>query len=398
MTATLFQGPLVTVGNALDSINGTEQKTGPDAGPNISYKGDSFLDVRFAPVNKERAGMPGIIPAFYTTQVQRVVNAVPSTLGASGNISAAANTTSGTAVTLAAAGTGIATGIPFLQYGTSTVITANMALDMGIDSANCTSGSKTITVADSTIYKVGQPLCIANVGNSGGTTALLTWVTALASATTITVNDAAQATNSATPIDTALPGWGNLCNMAPSYPLYAAPYVEGGVGLFYDSRRIFSRGISITGVSGGAGGNFTVVGYDGWGQPQTEVITVAAGVNTVKSVKTYKYLTSITPTFTDAHNYSVNTADLFGFPLFSKYFEELLVYMAGSLITANTGWTAGDTTSPATTTTKDVRGTYALQTASNGTRRLVIYQLPSFQEVVGASPSNPTSLYGVTPV
>lgn len=397
MTGTLFTGPLITAGNTMDNIGGSEQKTAPDAGPNIDYRGDAFIDVRFAPVNKERIGNIGVINAFANTQMQCAINTVPSTLGSTGNISAAANANSGTAVTLAAASAGIATAIPFLQFGTSTIVTANVALDMGFDSANCTSGSQTVTVADSSIYKVGQPLCIANVGNSGGTTALLTFVTSIVTATTIKVNDAPLATNSATPIDSALPGWGNLSGLGPQEPLYAAPYIEGGVGLFYDPRRVFARGISVTGVSGGAGGAFAIVGYDGWGQPQTETLTATAGATTVNTKKTYKYITSITPQFTDAHNYSFNTADIFGLPLFSKYFEENFIFMASALITANTGYVAGDTTSPATATTKDVRGSYALQTASNGTRRLVMYQLPSFIEL-RATPTAPAPLYGVTPV
>lgn len=397
MTASIFQGPLVTAGNILDNIAGTEQKTATDAGPSIFYRGASFPDVRVAPMNKELAGQIGVVPSFYNTPVHRSINAIPSTIGSTGNISAAANASTGVAVTLAAASVGIATGVPFNQFNTNTIVTANMVIDMGFDSANCTSGSKTITVADSALYKKGQPLCIANVGNSGGTTALLTFVTGTPTATTITVNDAPAATNSATPIDTALPGWGNLINMPPALPLYASPYIEGGFGLFYDARRIFARGISVTGVSGGAGGAFTIVGYDGYGQPQTETLTATAGATTVNTKKTYKYITSITPGFSDAHNYSFNTSDIYGLPLFSKYFEENNIFFNATLITATTGWVVGDATSPATKTTGDVRGTYALQTASNGTRRLVIHQLPSFNEMA-ANTSNPAPLYGVTPV
>lgn len=398
MTATTFQGPLVTAGNMMDNVGGA-QKTAADAGPSIFYRGNGFPDVRFSPLNKEGTGQIGIVPSFYNTPMQRVMNAVPVTKGvaATGNIVPAAAPATGVAMTLATAAAGLATGVPFQQFGTNTIVVANMALDMGFDSANCTSGSKNITVASTLQYKVGQPICIANVGNSGATTALLTFITSITSATVFVVNDAPQATNSATPIDTALPGWGNLQNMPPSEPLYCAPYLEGGFGLFYDSRRVFARGIAATGLGSSSGGALTVVGYDGYGQPQTETITLAAGANTVNSLKTYKYITSITPGYTDTFNVSVNTTDMFGLPLFSAYFEELLIWDAGALITANTGWVAGVTTSPATKTTGDVRGTYTLQTASNSSRRTVIYQMPSFYEM-GATPDSPAKLYGVTPV
>lgn len=396
MTGSLFTGPLISAGNMLDS-SGSPQKTNSDSGPSILYRGAGFPDVRYNPINKELLGNPGIIPSFATTQLQRAVNAVPSTLGSSGNIAAPAHVTNGTPMTQAGASAGINTGIPFSPVGSGVIIQSIQCLDMGFDLVSVTSGSVNVTVTDSTLYKVGQPICIGNVGSSSGGVALLTFVTGITSATVITINDKALATNSSASVDTALPGWNNLIGLGPIEPTFCAPYLEGGAGLFYDSRRIFARGIAITGVSGGAGGAFTISGYDGWGQLQTETITVAAGANTVGSVKTYKYITSITPTFTDAHNYSVNTADLFGFPLFNKYWEELMIFYNGALITSNTGWTAGDTTSPATKTTKDVRGTYALQTASNSSDRLVIYQLPSFAEM-GASPTNYTSLYGVTPV
>lgn len=400
MTGTLFTGPLITVGNAMDTSYGSSgvafQKTASDAGPNISYRGNGFIDVRYAPVNKEQLGSLGVINAFFNSGQSLVVNAVPSAIGATGNISAAANASSGTASTLAAASAGIATGIPFLPFGSSTVVTANMAIDMGFDSANCTSGSATITVADSSIYKAGQPICIANVGNSGGTTSLLTFVTSIASATTIVVNDKPQATNSATPIDTALPGWGNLQGLGPIEPTYCAPFIEGGVGLYYDCRRIFSRGISVTGVSGGAGGAFLVVGYDGWGFPQSETVTATSGATTVNSLKTYKYITSITPQFSDAHNYSWNTSDIYGFPLFSKYFHEVDIAWNSTGITSSTGYTAGVATSPATKTTGDSRGKYAVQSSSDGTKRLAVYQVPSFQEM-SATPDNQVPLFGVTP-
>lgn len=397
MTADTFQGPLVTAGNMMDFIGGAEQKTSIDAGPSIFYRGDSFPDVRYAPLNKDAAGQVGVVPAFATTQVQRAINVVPSAVGSGGNIVAPANPATGVAMTLAAASAGIATGVPFLQFGTNTIITANMALDMGFDSANVTSGSNNITVASTLQYKIGQPICIANVGNSGGTTALLTFITGITSATVFTVNNAPAATNSATPIDTALPGWGNIINMPPALPSYCAPYIEGGFGLFYDSRRVFARGISVTGVASGSGGAVGISGYDGWGNLQNETITLGAGSNTVNSVKTWKYITSVTPAFTDTHNISVNTIDVFGLPLYSQFFEETKVFFNSTVITANTGYTAGVTTSPATKTTGDPRGKYATQSATDGTKRLVIYQLPSFYEM-GANPSSYAKLYGVTPV
>jgi hypothetical protein len=160
---------------------------------------------------------------------------------------------------------------------------------------------------------------------------------------------------------------------------------------FYNRSTCVGRGVSITGVSGGAGGAFLASGYDVYGYPMSQTITVAAGVNTVNSLKTFKIITSVVPQFTDAHNYSVGTADLFGFGIQATYFGETLINWNSTLITANTGFTTADTTSPATKTTGDVRGTYATQSASDGTKRLIMSVTPSLGPLV----TNPTTgLFG----
>ena len=82
------------------------------------------------------------------------------------------------------------------------------------------------------------------------------------------------------------------------------------------------------------------------------------------------------PSTTPAGNVSGGTGDVIGLPLRSDYCGDLRIVYNNAAITASTGYTAADTTSPATTTTGDVRGTYALQTASNNSRRLQIFLSP----------------------
>jgi hypothetical protein len=160
---------------------------------------------------------------------------------------------------------------------------------------------------------------------------------------------------------------------------------------FYSRSTYVGRGVSISGVSGGAGGIFIVSGYDIYGYPMTQSVTVAAGANTVNTLKTFKAIASVTPQFTDTHNYSVGTADLYGFGIVSSYFGETWINWNSTAITANTGYTAAVTTVPSTNLLGDVRGTYATQSASDGTKRLVMGTTPA----MGALVTNPTTgLFG----
>ena len=160
---------------------------------------------------------------------------------------------------------------------------------------------------------------------------------------------------------------------------------------YYNRSTCVGRGVSISGVSGGAGGTFTVAGYDIYGYPMTQLVTVAAGANTVNTLKTFKVIVSVTPNFTDAHNYSVGTADIYGFGILATYFGDVRINWDSAVVTANTGFVTADTTSPATTATGDVRGTYAVQSASDGTRRLIMRVTPT---LIGLVTNPTTGLFG----
>ncbi len=136
------------------------------------------------------------------------------------------------------------------------------------------------------------------------------------------------------------------------------------------------RAISLTAGGGAslAGINFTIQGYDLYGFPQSEILAGPGSGATVNSAKTYKWMASITPSGTSANTVSVGTADTYGFPIRADKFSQTTIYWNNALITANTGFTAADATSPATQATGDPRGKYAVQSASDGTKALQIYQ------------------------
>lgn len=183
----------------------------------------------------------------------------------------------------------------------------------------------------------------------------------------------------------------------PSLTSFGSPDSNGEYKVnFYNAGSMISRAVSITGVTAGAGGNFIVAGYDWYGYPMTQLITVAAGVNTVNSLKAFKFVVSVTPQFTDAHNYSVGTADVYGFPIQAGFFHDTLIWWNETLITANTGFVVPDVTNPATNATGDVRGTYATQSASDGTKRLTIAQSAQLGGCVTVNGA--TSLFGISQV
>lgn len=157
----------------------------------------------------------------------------------------------------------------------------------------------------------------------------------------------------------------------------------------WDPTKALSRNIRI--VSGGndSGITFTVSGYDVYGYPMTETIT-GANAGTASGAKTFKYISGITHTGTVAGTVTIGTGDVFGFPLRCDRFSNALIYWNSALITASTGFTAAVTTSPATATTGDVRGTYAVQSASDNSKRLTVY--------ITVPPANVSTITGLTGV
>lgn len=164
---------------------------------------------------------------------------------------------------------------------------------------------------------------------------------------------------------------------------------------FYDPATGISRAVSITGVASGSGGTFLVRGYDWFGAPMSQLLTVGAGVNTATTTKAFKFISSVTPNFTDTHTYSVGTSDVFGLNLAADYFADVEVFWNNVLVAG--AFTAAVTTNPATTATGDVRGTVgAFGSASNGTIRLDAFVVPSLARLATIPMSQ--GLFGVPQV
>lgn len=155
----------------------------------------------------------------------------------------------------------------------------------------------------------------------------------------------------------------------------------------WDPTKALSRNVRITSGGNDSGISFLVVGYDLYGYPMSEAIT-GANAGVASGVKAFKYITSITPSGAAASTVTAGTGDVFGLPIRSDFFPFTRIFWNNAAITAATGFTAAVTTT-ATTTTGDIRGTYNVQSASDGTKRLVIFQ---HQQVANV---NVTGTFGV---
>ena len=168
---------------------------------------------------------------------------------------------------------------------------------------------------------------------------------------------------------------------------------SAGTIQLWDPTKALSRNVRITTAASDTA-VYTVKGYDLYGYPMTENIT-ANGATTVSGVKAWKYIASITPVGTVGATVTVGTGDVYGFPIYSATYiigtdADVSISWNGAAITSTTGYTAGVTTT-ATATTGDVRGTYAVQSASDATKRLVVTQSPSLANIASI-----TGLFGVT--
>lgn len=389
----IISGPSVVVGN-----QNPTQTTETDQGPSLSIMGSGMVDPRY--VGSIGAAPGSKIYGLFTNSYIASTDAIPVTLSTT-KLAAGQATTAATPLTLATAQTaGLSVGVPILPAGAAPVassLVAVQAMDLGFCPGSTTSGSATLTIPAGAwryFYK-GQRICVA--GGNGTTTAgnLFTTVAAAVApgATTVTMADNAGATNTA-------------CQVASAHPTLNCvwPWLAVGTSeMLFDPTQAIARAVSITGNLGSVAQNFTVRGYDVYGQAMTETIAFAGGAATTAGKKAFKYISSVTPASTDAgHTLSVGTTDVLGMNVRTDFWEYMDLFVAGAFVTASTGWTVADVATP-TATTGDVRGTYALQTASNwdgavanwaAARRTAMFSSIPLFNTVNATNLNPATLFG----
>lgn len=159
--------------------------------------------------------------------------------------------------------------------------------------------------------------------------------------------------------------------------------VSGGVATFD-----VPRAVSVTSANAGdTTQTATVYGTDAYGIPVVETISFN-GAATVSGKKAFKTVTRIAISAAMAGNTSAGTTDILGLPYAVNSRNYAMTAYNGAIVTTGT-FVAAVTTSPATATTGDVRGTYTPASATDASKRLTIW-------IYVSNPDSQTGLYGVS--
>ena len=423
MGDTTFKGPLVSAGSLLVE-SGTSATISPFDGPCGLYQGMAHLDVRGVPYPAEGL-LPGRAAAFLNNGAFWTVDNKPQATNGTA-VATLQVATANLAMALATAqpsnpnagGSFLAVGVPMIPAGTTTAVNV-IALDFGFSTGTATANSSTMSVFDNTKFTVGQWIVIGG-GALGNTSSFFTQVQTIATANTtgITVLPLPPASGSSAPIGQANL-WG--ANLLPSptqfgpgvsVPTQVTSDIQAGVLRIHNPAEQVARNVSISLQTGGVATavTFLIVGYDLWHMLTTELLTVAAttSATTAFGQKAFKYIQSVTPTSasTGGNSYGVGIGDTFGMPLRADEWEQTEVYWAGTASTNSTGFSTAVTTTPATNTTGDVRGTVQVGASgrgsavtgtlsANGTSRLAVIQDLGVWNVLFATPNNPAPMFGV---
>ena len=396
MANTAFSGPLLVFGQ-----NPTQPADyNPDiGGSSLFYAGTGILDPRipftFFPGESQAAVDYGWLGVDNIT----TLSAVPYT-ASSAAIVASANPTSTTLalVTSSSSTTGVYyNNTNFVRSDTGATDTV-LALDAYASvTGSFSNGVLTITASSNQMPIGPGMVVISTSGTVSQGTALGTQVVAQLT-TTGTYSTVSQGTtgtyqtngNLTATSGTVVLAYQNVQQCA--VPNNAQTPSQGN----WSPQALLGRAVSVTAASGATYTTASVNGYDIYGYPMTENITITAG-SAVNGKKAFKYIKSVVlsgGTADTTHAYSVGTADVFGLPLRSDTFGDIIVNNASSLvattlITAATNYLPSDRTTPSATTA-DVRGTFAA-TSSSGANKLIVRQSPQAYMVPYT-----TGLFGLT--
>jgi len=392
MAETAFSGPLMVFGQSANIPN----EYNPDiGGASLFYGGAGIMDPRLVYTYNPGQGQNALDFGWLGFDNITTINAVPYTK-ATGAIVASANATSATLTLVSASSstTGVYITSNFVRGDTGATDAGPLvALDAYASvTASFSNGVMTIT-ANSTMPVAPGMVVISTSGTVSQGTAAGTQV--MLQLTGGTGGQGISGTYQTNGNLTATSGTVVLAIQTPGQCIVPNNAQTPGVAS-WNAMTLYGRAVAVTAAASATATTATVNGYDCYGFPLTENITLTAG-SQVSGKKAFKYIKSVVLNAADAtHAYSVDTTDLYGLPIRSDSFGDVLVNYASSLtgvtlITAATTYVASDRTA-ASATTGDVRGTYGAFTASTGANKLIIRQSPQAYMTTTANPG----LYGVT--
>lgn len=134
------------------------------------------------------------------------------------------------------------------------------------------------------------------------------------------------------------------------------------------------RAVSVTtGAGSPTTRNFTVSGYDYYGQAMSEVIASSGSASTaVNGKKAFYQISGITVSGGTVVAITIGTTDILGIPVRVTDAGYIARVGYNNTLAANAGTFVAADTATATTTTGDVRGTYVPSSATDGIKRLVM--------------------------
>lgn len=405
MSVSAFSGPVIVFGqNPL-----VPNEYNPDLGSSLFYAGGGILDPRTA--FTYQPGEAQSAPDFGWYGFSDIVSftGVPYSNG-SGAIVASAVPTSATLslVTTNSATTGVYYSSVFTRSDTGVTDTV-LALDAYASvTASATNGILTVTANSNMPIGPGMVLLSSSTTVTGGTLGASSGVYIASQITTTgtssSVGNGQTGTYQLSQNVTFTSGTVTLAY--PNVQSCAIPTnLQTPSVYLWNPMAMVGRVVSVTAGSSASATKATVNGYDIYGYPMSEDITIVAGGTSTSQKKAFKYIKSVVLSPADTtRTYSVSTTAVVGLPIRSDTAAEVVVNSGASQVTmgsntafAANGFLPADRTTPSATT-GDVRGTIDLANASGvnltpstGTNKYVFRQIPQAYNVQSA-----TGLFGLT--
>jgi hypothetical protein len=408
----VITGPVIVSGNT-----NPQQLSDSDAGPSLVFQGQGLLDPR--QVSTIDAAPGSNIYGFYNSEMvslvdQQILAGATVFTVAPGYVVAAGGTGPTTAISGVTNSANNATNLPIVPFGQAkiptNVVTVPVTLDFGFlyapsgnNTVATTSGSAVITLGNASANKYftkGQWVAVPGAGSSTS----LPWIGQVVSISGVSVTLSTKAGQ------TIAAGSAGVGTLDPN-GVGVWPWAVAGCTALFDPTQAVSKVVSVVSSSASDNTTFNIVlrGYDVYGVPMTESIQLN-GTGVVIGNKAWKHLVSYQFTKsgggTTAGTVTVSTATaasnvIVGLPLRSDFFEYMSIYWNATFQTANTGWVVADATSPALSTSNDIRGVVKLgtngyTTAPNGVVRFAAFMSVPAYNAINATNLNANTLTGVT--